>query len=100
MRGGIRESKQDCLTPVRANSLAHLTFSPKRNVLMEKKIMTHLVRQLSCQGCARALKNINKGMSSFRVITVPVLLCENCDAINIVTTQKMHQRLTCGGAAS
>ena len=61
--------------------------------------MTHLVRQLSCQGCASPLKNLNKGMSSFRVITVPVILCEDCDAINIVTTKKASRRLVSGGAA-
>jgi len=62
--------------------------------------MTHLVRQLSCQGCGSNLKNLNKGMSSFRVITVPVLLCEDCDAINIVTTRKTPRRLAGGGVAS
>ena len=62
--------------------------------------MTHLVRQLSCQECARALKNTNKGMSSFRVITVPMLFCEDCDAINIVTTRKTPRRLAGGGVAS
>jgi hypothetical protein len=62
--------------------------------------MTHLVRQLACQGCASPLKNLNKGMSSFRVITVPVLLCEHCDAINIVTTKKTPRRLVSGDAAS
>ena len=62
--------------------------------------MSHLVRQISCQGCASPLKNTNKGMRSFRVITVPVLLCEECDATNIIITKKMHRRLTCGGAAS
>ena len=62
--------------------------------------MSNLVRQLSCQGCASPLKNLNKGMSSFRVITVPVLLCENCDAMNIVTTKKTPKRLVSGGAAS
>ena len=62
--------------------------------------MTHLIKQLSCQACACPLKNINKGMSSFRVITVPVLLCEDCDAINIVTTRKTPRRLAGGGVAS
>jgi len=61
--------------------------------------MTHLIRQLSCSGCTCALKNLNKGMSSFRVITVPVLLCEDCDAINTVTTKKASRRLVSGGAA-
>lgn len=62
--------------------------------------MTHLVRQLCCAGCSAPLKNINKGMSSFRVISVPVLLCESCDAMNIVTTKETPKRLASGGAVS
>lgn len=55
------------------------------------------VRALTCQCCARPLKTSHRNIDSFRVITVPVLLCSECNAMNILHSDKKPPMKVHGG---
>ena len=55
------------------------------------------VRALTCQSCSRPLRTSKNNIDSFKVITVPVLLCAHCDAMNILSHDENPNYKVSGG---